>query len=66
MNPVSKQHPLKQYTWGHAANAWSLVDEKSLSVKLESMPPGEKELLHYHQYARQFFYILKGTASFEI
>jgi mannose-6-phosphate isomerase-like protein (cupin superfamily) len=66
MNPVSRQHPLKQYVWGKAANAWNLVDEKTLSVKLESMPPGEEEMLHYHVHAQQFFYILKGTASFEI
>ncbi len=30
------------------------------------MPPGTSEALHYHQYAQQFFFILKGTASFEI
>ena len=66
MKPVSKQRPLTQYTWGKAANAWDLVDEKTLSVKLESMPPGEEELLHYHAHAQQFFYILKGIASFEI
>jgi mannose-6-phosphate isomerase-like protein (cupin superfamily) len=66
MNPVSKQHPLKQYAWGKASNAWNLVDKESLSVKLESMPPGEEELLHYHRHAQQFFFILKGTASFEI
>lgn len=66
MKPVSKQNPLKQYSWGKASNAWNLVDEKSLSVKLESMPPGEEEQLHYHRYAQQFFFILKGTASFEI
>jgi mannose-6-phosphate isomerase-like protein (cupin superfamily) len=66
MNPVSKQHALKQYSWGKAASAWNLVDKESLSVKLEHMPPGEEEQLHYHQHAQQFFYILKGTALFEI
>lgn len=66
MNPVSKQQPLKHYSWGKAASAWNLVDQESLSVKLEYMPPGEEESLHYHQYAQQFFFILRGTASFEI
>jgi mannose-6-phosphate isomerase-like protein (cupin superfamily) len=66
MKPVSKKHPLQQYAWGKAASAWNLLDQESLSVKLEHMPPGEEERLHYHQYAQQFFYILRGTAIFEI
>ena len=28
------------------------------------MPPGTKEQLHFHFKAQQFFYILKGTATF--
>lgn len=30
------------------------------------MPSGSTEKLHYHTYAQLFFYILKGTATFEI
>ena len=30
------------------------------------MPAGTKEVKHYHQTAQQFFYILKGKATFEI
>ncbi|MBI2274546.1 MAG: cupin domain-containing protein [Bacteroidetes bacterium] len=30
------------------------------------MPAGTAEALHYHQFAQQFFFILKGTATFEI
>jgi mannose-6-phosphate isomerase-like protein (cupin superfamily) len=66
MNIVSKYHALGQYAWGRAARAWSLLDEAGLSVKLEHMPAGEEEALHYHSNARQFFFILKGTAIFEI
>jgi len=66
MKPVSKEQSLKHYTWGNACDGWNLVDEASLSVKKERMPPGTSEALHYHQYAQQFFFILKGTASFEI
>ncbi len=66
MNVVSKQYPLDQYRWGNASVAWSLLDEKELSVKLEMMPPGEKEALHYHRLGRQFFYVLKGIADVEI
>jgi len=63
---VSKYQPLKHYQWGSDCDGWNLVDEDSLSVKQELMPAGTKEVKHYHQKAQQFFYILKGKASFEI
>jgi len=30
------------------------------------MPPNTQEQLHYHEFAQQFFRILKGKATFEI
>lgn len=66
MNIVSQAQPLANYGWGKAAKAWNLVDEENLSIKLELMPAGEKETLHFHQHAQQFFFILKGTAILEI
>jgi mannose-6-phosphate isomerase-like protein (cupin superfamily) len=66
METVSKYKPLKHYTWGNACEGWNLVDAENLSVKLESMPAGTTETKHYHQKAQQFFFVLKGTASFEV
>ena len=66
MTKVSKYQPLKHYQWGEDCDGWNLVDEPSLSVKQERMPAGTSEVLHYHQYAQQFFYMLKGSAVFEI
>ncbi len=66
MNIVSQAQPLANYGWGKAAQAWNLVDEESLSIKLELMPAGEEETLHFHSRAQQFFFILKGAAIFEI
>ena len=66
MKAVSKYQPLKHYKWGNDCDGWNLVDEDSLSVKQELMPAGTKEVKHYHQTAQQFFYILKGKATFEI
>jgi len=40
------------------------VDTPELSVKMERMPPHTAEQMHFHQQARQFFFILKGTATF--
>ena len=66
MTKVSKYEPLNHYQWGNACDGWNFVDEPSLSVKQERMPAGTAEALHYHQYAQQFFFVLEGTATFEI
>lgn len=66
MTKVSKYEPLKHYQWGDACDGWNLLDEPSLSVKQENMPAGTSEQMHYHELAQQFFFILKGTATFEI
>lgn len=64
MKPVSRLHPLKHYLWGEQCDGWNLVDTPELSVKMERMPPHTAEQMHFHQQARQFFFILKGTATF--
>jgi mannose-6-phosphate isomerase-like protein (cupin superfamily) len=66
MNTVSKYNSLKHYQWGESCDGWNLVDEKTLSVKLERMPAHTSEQKHFHQHSQQFFYILKGEAVFEI
>ncbi len=66
MRKVSVQEPLKHYQWGNHCDGWNLVEEQGLSVKLERMPAGTSEALHYHTKARQFFFILNGIAHFEI
>ncbi|MBV9986215.1 MAG: cupin domain-containing protein [Chitinophagaceae bacterium] len=66
MKIVSRYQSLKHYQWGDGCDGWNMVDEQTLSVKLEKMPSGTAEALHYHEHARQFFFILKGEAQFEI
>jgi mannose-6-phosphate isomerase-like protein (cupin superfamily) len=67
MNPVvSRLNPLKHYLWGDNCDGWNLVDQPGLSVKMERMLPHTVEESHYHGLARQFFFILKGTAVFEL
>ena len=63
---ISKQQALRHYKWGNNCDGWIFVDSEALSVKQESMPAGTAEQLHYHQKARQFFFILKGSATFEV
>ena len=53
-----------KYSWGENCESFVLLNTKSLSVKNEIMPHGTEEKLHYHNDAQQFFYILKGVATF--
>jgi mannose-6-phosphate isomerase-like protein (cupin superfamily) len=53
------------YVWGSSCDGWHLVQHSSLSVIQERMPPGAAEVRHAHVRARQFFFILSGTAVLE-
>ncbi|MES2382683.1 MAG: cupin domain-containing protein [Bacteroidota bacterium] len=64
MSRIIDKETAPGYTWGDNCNAINLVNTETLSVKQESMPPHTKEVLHFHKHAQQFFYILKGTATF--
>ncbi len=54
------------YNWGENCLSWVLVDTDGLSVKQETMPTGAREQLHYHNRARQFFFVLAGEAVFYV
>lgn len=56
----------KSYEWGEGCLGWRLLQTRTLSVIQEMMPPGTGERFHYHEYAQQLFFILKGIAEFEI
>ena len=66
MSAVSKHNSLHHYKWGNDCDGWVLVDTNALSVKQERMPAQTSEALHYHEKAQQFFFILKGIATFEV
>ena len=56
----------EHYIWGDNCDGWHFVKTESLSVIKERMPSITEEKLHYHEKSQQFFYILSGTAEFEI
>lgn len=56
----------EHYTWGNACDGWHLVQSNSLSIIQETMLSGTSENLHYHNNSQQFFFILLGTATFEV
>lgn len=54
------------YVWGGNCDGWHLVKNEALSVIQERVPPGGAEVRHFHERARQFFFVLRGTASLEV
>lgn len=56
----------EHYVWGDGCDGWRLVKDPSLSVIHERMPGGTEEVRHYHQAARQFFFVLTGRLTIEM
>jgi mannose-6-phosphate isomerase-like protein (cupin superfamily) len=50
------------YIWGTDCRSWVLEENSAFTIKQELIPPGRSERLHLHQQARQFFFVLEGTA----
>lgn len=67
MNKIlSKTNCLNHYKWGNNCDGWNFVSKDEVSIKQELMPSNTNEKLHYHTYAEQFFFVLKGQATFII
>ena len=56
----------EHYTWGRGCDGWHFVNRAALSVIRERMPPATSEARHFHTSARQFFYVLSGSAVLEV
>lgn len=57
----------EHYVWGEINDGWHLLRRDDISIIQERVPAGSAEVMHYHNVARQFFYILdgEGTLVFE-
>jgi mannose-6-phosphate isomerase-like protein (cupin superfamily) len=53
----------EHYVWGQVCDGWHLVKYEEMSVIQERVPAGGEEATHFHNTARQFFYILEGEAT---
>ena len=62
---VSDIGSAEHYTWGGVCDGWHLLKDPALSVIQERVPPLAGETPHFHVRARQFFYVLSGTATME-
>jgi mannose-6-phosphate isomerase-like protein (cupin superfamily) len=61
---LSKENCLNHYKWGDNCDGWNFISRPEAVVKQELMPSQTAEKLHFHTYAEQFFFILKGEAEF--
>ena len=63
---VVDQASAEHYTWGATCDGWHLLKHPDLSIIQERVPPGGGEARHVHSRARQFFYVLSGSATLEL
>lgn len=61
---INSKSTAEHYKWGEDCDGWHLLQSPDLSVIQEQMPSGTAEALHYHEKAKQVFYILAGEATF--
>jgi mannose-6-phosphate isomerase-like protein (cupin superfamily) len=50
----------EHYIWGEICDGWHLLKRDDMSIIQERVPAGGAEIMHYHDSARQFFYVLEG------
>lgn len=56
----------EHYQWGQVCDGWRLLNRSDLSVIQERIPPGAGEITHFHQRARQLFFVLSGTLRIQL
>ena len=61
---IKSKENTEHYFWGENCDSWVFHQSENLVVKQEMMPPKTSEKLHFHEFAQQFFCILKGEATF--
>jgi quercetin dioxygenase-like cupin family protein len=59
MKPISISNA-EHYVWGEQCDGWHLLKNETASIIQERVPAGKTEVMHHHNRARQFFYILEG------
>src|ERR1700752_4279241 len=53
----------EHYAWGDGCDAWFFLKNGSVHVIQERMPARTAEVMHYHRYSRQLFYVLRGELT---
>lgn len=60
--PISRE-TARRSDWGEGSGVWHLLDRPTLGVDQHVLPPGASTRNHSHDRARQFLYVLSGTAT---
>ena len=63
---ILNEQNVKKNEWAKNCLAFTFVNQDALTIKKEQIPYGTGERLHYHECTYQFFYVLKGKATFFI
>ncbi len=56
----------KNFKWGTGCEGWHLLTSDALTIAEETMPPQSQGIVHYHEVAQHFIYVLEGEACLEI
>src|SRR5687767_11270012 len=56
----------EHYVWGGNCAGWHLLQRGDMSVIQERVPAGGAEVMHHHNTARQFFFILDGQGTMRL
>jgi mannose-6-phosphate isomerase-like protein (cupin superfamily) len=67
MTPMIKNTAnAEHYPWGQVCDGWRLLERADLSVIQERIPPSAGEISHFHQRARQLFFVLGGELQIQV
>jgi mannose-6-phosphate isomerase-like protein (cupin superfamily) len=66
MAKITNLDTAEHYRWGGVCDGWRLLARPDLSVIQERVPPGAGEVRHYHERARQLFFVLAGRLEIEL
>lgn len=62
---IELQHS-DQVVWGNNCNVYNLVDTNKFHIIHENIPPGNKDIMHYHSISDQFLYLLFGKLKVQL
>jgi len=63
---IKNTNNAEHYQWGTVCDGWRLVERSDLSVIQERIPPSAGEITHYHERARQLFFVLGGELQIQL
>jgi mannose-6-phosphate isomerase-like protein (cupin superfamily) len=53
----------EHYTWGECCDGCYLLKNDCRHVIQERMPPGARQVMHFHRQSKQLFYVLGGVLT---